>query len=323
MNRTELAKAADAAALAGAKELPGNPTQARSVATSYATSNSKAGDTISALTPDNNTLTVTISRNVSMLFAKVLGINSEAVSTHAKVEVGTAKSVPNIVPFVIPKPTALNGGNIDYDKVYVMRLFGGGDFLTTDINKGYVQASTGYPSGYTYPTLFTSTFPTYALSPVSSRYPYQFDYMNVDIAGGDDDDYIDWLLNGYSKNYSIDDTMEYRAPSTGSKQAVDQFAKRITNDHTGHTQLNAQVGDPRVMLIPIVPSMLPRNTSDHYDMDILGFAGFWLKAVHHEQGYTNSFWFEGYFLKDLNIGTGEITHEPTADFGLRMMKLTN
>lgn len=49
--------------------------------------------------------------------------------------------------------------------------------------------------------------------------------------------------------------------------------------------------------------------------------GFFIEKV-HKNNYGASFWFEGRFLEDLNIGSGEITFDPDADFGLRVQKLT-
>ena len=57
-------------------------------------------------------------------------------------------------------------------------------------------------------------------------------------------------------------------------------------------------------------------------MTIIGFTGFFIQKVHYKDGFGDRFWFEGRFLEDLNIGSGEVSYDPEADFGLRVIKLT-
>ena len=166
LTKSDLQKVADSAALAGGQELPDNPAQARIVAQDYVSINGKPGDiadiTIGA---DNKSITVAVSRTEPSFFAGVFGISANTVSADATVSIGVAASVPWIVPFVIPKPEAF-----DFDKVYVMRMYGAGDYLD--------YPATGYPYGYNYPYDYR-THPVYKDYPLSNRYPYQFDYMNV------------------------------------------------------------------------------------------------------------------------------------------------
>lgn len=341
LTKSQLQKAADAACMAGAQELPGDPDAAESVARSYAEANgTKTSDIVTVTIPANNrSICVKIERDLPMLFAGILAQdkyddededkdededNDEDddaqgdedntgdsdgesanetvfVSADATASIGVAASVPWIVPFVIPKPNAFN-----YDQVYVMRMYGAGP----------------YPSGYGYPADYKAAYSAY---PKSNPYPYHFDYMNVKIKAGSNpssefSDYLKYLQFGYHETFSLSQNMLYYAPSSGGIPSVDTFQKRISTDpNTDYTK--AKIGDPRVMLIPIVQTMLPRSTAENTKVKIIGFTGFWLQSV-HKNSYYETFWFEGRFLEDLNVGSGEVTFDPNADFGLRVVKLT-
>lgn len=309
--KAQLQNAADAAALAGAQELPENPEGALEVANSYAEANSlKNGELDINLASDNSAISVTASNTVPTFFARVLGIDESDVSVNATATIGVAGSVPWIVPFVIPKPPEFN-----YEEVYVMRMYGAGDYLD--------YPATGYPSGYDYPSDFKGHI-KYKNYPLSNRYPYQFDYMNVYIEKDTNfNHYIEWLKNGYHKTFSQGQKMYYYAPSSGGKPSVEAFKDRLKRDKNKNYK-KAKIGDARVILIPVVEKMLKRNTSQsgNVSIKIIGFAGFFIEEVHHTSAYGETFWFEGRFLEDLNVGTGEITYDPNADFGLRVIKLT-
>jgi Flp pilus assembly protein TadG len=394
LTKRQLQNAADSAALAGARDLPDDTAQAIADAKAYALTNGKSTDTVDVtLTSNkkpNDSISVSISRTSPTFFAKILKQSTSTVVANSSAGVAVAASVPWIVPFVIPKPDKFN-----FDQVYVMRMYGSGDFLD--------YPSTGFPSGYKYPNDY-STDPVYKNYPLgttttydiytinyasgvnlktdasnssatkikipygtivtynysktvnstvwynvtytynsvdytgfvqsgyvtkstgtatteSTVYPYEFDYMNVYIEDSSNfNDYINWLGNGYHKTFSIDQKMYYMAPSSGGKQSVDTFATRVANDpNTDYTQ--AKVGEPRVILIPVVASMFNRDAADHKQLTIIGFVGFFIQEV-HKNSYGESFWFEGRFLEDLVVGTGEVTFDPNADFGLRVVTLT-
>jgi hypothetical protein len=344
LTRTQLQSAADAAALAGARNLPGNPTLARSAATTYAAANGISGDNVTiTIASDNKSMTVAINRTSPSLFAKILGSSNSTVSAHSTAQVGIAASVPWIVPFAIAKPAAFN-----YDNDYVLRLYGAGSTLDYPST-----TNPGYPNNYKYPYSYTSNS-KYAAYGLTNRYPYQFDYMNVYIVTGYDSQghpifdgytahYQEYLQYGYHKTFSIDQKMYYYAPSTGSQTAVDIFAQRVASDpNTDYTK--AKVGDSRVILIPVVNSMLKRdtNTNGSVEINIIGFVGFFVKNVYKSyrssspsdycmdangnriySGYGSCFWFEGRFLKDFVIGTGAVTFDPNANFGLTVVRLTD
>ncbi len=151
-------------------------------------------------------------------------------------------------------------------------------------------------------------------------YPYHFDYMNVHIKNESSfNNYIKWLENGYHDTFSVDENMYYYAPSSGGKASVDAFYKRTTKDSNTDYK-KAKIGDARVILIPVVNTMLSRSTRDGTPMKIIGFTAFFIQSV-HKNSYETSFWFEGRFLEDLKVESSNITNDPNSDFGLRIMKL--
>ncbi len=299
--KSDLQVAADAAALAGAQALPDDPDEAREVAEAYARTNGDPQDAIRiTIGSDNRSITVEIDRTADHRFGRLLDVNSTGLYAKATAGIGIAASVPWIVPFVIPKPAIF-----DYDHVYVMRMYGAGP----------------YASSYSYPSDYRSKYPTY---PKTSPYPWHFDYMNVKIKAGSNpsveyQDYLSYLRNGYRETFTVGQDMLYYAPSSGGKESVNTFASRVTAD-SNQDYTKARVGDARVMLIPVVKNLLPRNTRENTKVEIIGFVGFFLQKV-YKNSYGESFWFEGRFLKDLNVGTGEVTYDADADFGLRVIGL--
>ena len=113
--------------------------------------------------------------------------------------------------------------------------------------------------------------------------------------------------------------MYYMAPSSGGQPSVDAFARRIARDsNTDYTK--AKVGDGRVILIPVVPSLLSRNAAVNTHITVLGFAAFFIQEV-HKNSYEETFWFEGRFLENVTVDSDDVTFDPNADYGVRVTKL--
>ena len=271
----ELSAAADAAALAGAQELPKKPDQAQAMAVDYAKKNGKATDQINVtLAADNRSIEVEIKRTVPLYLANVFAKSNSLVAEKSKAKVSVAASVPWIVPFVIPKTQVF-----DHVNTFTMRI--------PDPNKPYGQ--------------------------------YEFDYMNVGIENTDFATYIKYLKYGYQKTFKVGDSVKYLGPSSGGKESVDAFFDRTVRDaNTDYTK--AEGGQPRVMLIPVVEAMLPRNTVSGTPMKIIGFVGFFLETV-YKGSYGKTYYAKGKFIKDLNVGSGQTSNDATIDFGVRTIQL--
>jgi hypothetical protein len=142
-DKRRLQGTADAAALAGAQELPQSPGQARTVATNYA--NDNGGDvagadiTVTSGPSTNDTIDVTARRTDPGFFSNVLGIGSANISAHAKARVGPPVKALHVAPMVVfcdhpliqncdgtgsPRFGPLNKADMDYDPMGAPGAFG-------------------------------------------------------------------------------------------------------------------------------------------------------------------------------------------------------
>ncbi|UCH86065.1 MAG: hypothetical protein JSU97_05855 [Dehalococcoidia bacterium] len=102
--RRELQKAADAAALAGAAELPGSPADAMQKAHEWAANNGIDGgefgsvEIVTTYVP-NDSITVRLQRDVPFAFARVLGFTSDTMSADATARIGSPAGMSGLVPW--------------------------------------------------------------------------------------------------------------------------------------------------------------------------------------------------------------------------------
>lgn len=106
--RTDLQKIADAAALAGAQDLPASTSAATTSATTFADANGSSTLTVSFSNTavNNDTIRVTAARHVDYQFLKFVGLSGMDVSATARAKGSTSKSVTGyawttIAPFII------------------------------------------------------------------------------------------------------------------------------------------------------------------------------------------------------------------------------
>lgn len=107
----QLKTAADAAALAGAQDLPGNPSQAQADAARVAQANGvPSGDVQSSVSADQQTITVTTMGTVSYLFAPIFGISHSSISQTSAATVGPVGQVQGAVPIGVFQQSFQYGG---------------------------------------------------------------------------------------------------------------------------------------------------------------------------------------------------------------------
>jgi Flp pilus assembly protein TadG len=105
VNKREVQNAADAAALAGAARVPGGTVAETTAAQSEAASNDKPGDSVtvtpSSYLSSNDSVTVTVTRDVGTWFTGIFGINSVKVSATARatIESYTQMNGQNVMPW--------------------------------------------------------------------------------------------------------------------------------------------------------------------------------------------------------------------------------
>ena len=121
LNKEQLSNMADAAALAGARQLlsdaTGSPTTTAQQIASL--NGEKQGDTVT-VTVSNNVVTVTVTRKVSFLFAPILGITSSNITVSAGATAGVLASATGVMPFGVQQET------FTYGVDYTLKAGGGG-----------------------------------------------------------------------------------------------------------------------------------------------------------------------------------------------------
>jgi len=120
VSKFNLVNALDAAALAGAQELPAHPDRAVTTAKEYAAANgvNEAGLQIEVIN-DRKALKVKGERQVNLLFAKVLGINTGFANHEAIAQVGPIAVTDGVVPLGIQKQ------DLNFGVQYTLKVGGG------------------------------------------------------------------------------------------------------------------------------------------------------------------------------------------------------
>ncbi len=111
--RRDLQNAADAAALAGAPDLPASPGDAVADATAWAEHNGIGageleGVTVSTTYVTDDTVTVQVKRDVPWLFARVLGKGSDTIRADATARVGSPAWADNVMPWALKESVQLD-----------------------------------------------------------------------------------------------------------------------------------------------------------------------------------------------------------------------
>jgi Flp pilus assembly protein TadG len=123
LHKNRLANACDAAALAGARELP-SAGAATQVANTYAGHNGVSENEIRVkVINDGKQIIVSSTREVEFTFARVLGLNSTTVNANATATVSAISSVTGVIPLSIPEQ------DLNFGQEYELKV-GANDLLT-------------------------------------------------------------------------------------------------------------------------------------------------------------------------------------------------
>jgi hypothetical protein len=129
-NKIQVANAADAAALAGVKELPVNEVSAEAMASDYASLNNVDDITVS-ISPDKREITVTTKRTIDLFFARILGFDNSTALAQAKAKLEPLTGVKGVVPLGVEEQTFIFG------ETYVLK-YAGGDEPEGDYHSGWL-----------------------------------------------------------------------------------------------------------------------------------------------------------------------------------------
>jgi len=140
--RRDLQNAADAAALAGAPDLPGSPANAVDHANSWAEQNGIGageleGVTVSTTYVTDDTITVQVKRDVPWLFARVLGRGSDTMRADATARIGSPSVAYDVMPWsLLESAKAAATYGVEVTLKYSAGGAGGGEFGLLDLGGG-------------------------------------------------------------------------------------------------------------------------------------------------------------------------------------------
>jgi hypothetical protein len=121
LTRSRLSNAVDAAALAGAQELPGNPAEAINKAKEFAAMNKVILENNQIeIMNDNTAIKVFTNRNVEFSFAKFIGFDSSIVNGSAVAAIAPITQVDGAVPLGIEEFA------FEFGKEYILKVGAGG-----------------------------------------------------------------------------------------------------------------------------------------------------------------------------------------------------
>jgi hypothetical protein len=122
VEKAKLSNAIDSALLAASLELPTNPTKAKTVAIDYLQKNNTDPNKVSiVISSDNKSIQMDGVKNVTHIFAPIIGIASSDVNTSAKVIIAPVKSARGGI-----RPFAVEKFNFSYGDVLTLKV-GAGD----------------------------------------------------------------------------------------------------------------------------------------------------------------------------------------------------
>ena len=242
-NHIEMQTATDSAVLAGGEYLPSYPSQAESVAAQYATLNGiKQSEIISVqVSSDDREVILTARRYVPCLFCAVFGVstaNAQTTSTSAPSGSGvSATSTSGIVPIHSARGVVPIG--IDYN---TQLTFG----QQVQLKEGQVGAGNWGPLALGGDT---------GASAYSNNIEYGYDGV---VAAGD------WILT------------EPGSDVGPTAQAVNARISTAQNSYPDGTFQQHDLGDPRVMVVPLVDWA---GINGRSQVPVKGFAVLWMVSV--------------------------------------------
>lgn len=262
LDRRSVQNAADAAALAGAQMLPDDPNAAIADATTYAALNGASGEvsavTISSTYVPNDTIKVSLSRDVDFVFAPVIGMFSSTVNVSATALSGGVVGVALLSPLAVEQAVfdGLNQGDTATLK-YNARNSSDGNFLPLALD------GTG-SSEYEENLMLGSD---QSLCSVGSETPSCPSIASTQPGNmvGKTRSAIDWIFANTSDDCDTYD--EVFPPSAGdpSRLAIAASCNKFTNPAAASYQL---------VLVPVIDSLCIGSC----DVTVLEFALFFIES---------------------------------------------
>jgi Flp pilus assembly protein TadG len=293
LERRRLQNAVDAGALAGVQVLPKYPSDAVLAATTWAgnngaTSGELAAPAVSRTNANNDTITVTATRNVPFHFGRVLGLTGQSVTTTAKATVGSVVGGTGVMPFGIVDGNgpSVPGFGYTFGQVQPLRETPGNFFNAG--NYGFLSLE-GRGAASLRQVLANGGSRT--VFEVGDEVPTEPGQTNGALSGLD----------------------------TWAARHGDSMSSSCNNWASSHSYVNgklviARQCQYRVILIPVIDEW-PRG---RHDVTILGFAQMYLTGYNENDDKR----IDGVFLND-SFNHPDIIFGPVNDYGTRIVKLTD
>jgi len=241
LNKTRLSAAVDAAALAGARELPYSALAAQQKAEEYVQLNDAGIDKLSITISENNSkIQVDAEKTVNLILFPALGINTGKVRASAAAVTGAFTSVRGAVPLGVPEQKFQFGQEYELKQgSHGSRLLGPGNFGALKLGD---------------------------------------DNEDGDNNGGGAKLYREYLKYGYSGELKIGDTVGVKSGNMSgpTRQAIEYRLDRCSG---ACTPGNIEPGCPRVLIVVVYdPSTIDPNQKVK-EVTISGFAAFLVTEV--------------------------------------------
>ncbi|MCG9480155.1 MAG: hypothetical protein K9H14_08145 [Actinomycetia bacterium] len=298
--RRNLQTVADAAALAGAQELPHSVTEAKQKAIEYANNNLKYSDTeitednieiFSTEVPNDSIRVTPEDKNPQLFFSGILGINTAEVAATATATVYNPLSMNHLVPWSIPQDKY---GEVIPGQSYSLKVPAqeqeDGNFQAMCFQNDNIAAKSG-ANLYEYNIVHGCTEDII----IGHQYPTEPGNMVGPTESGVED-----LIGGNTQSFS-------------------EVTSTITGDDGKTYYSGTDTTCPRIVLVPIIDS-LPNGKSD--PVTIMGFAIFYVEDISEEgKGKDKRAEVKGKFIDYMLVqSTGDVTGY---EGGLKVVRLVD
>jgi|SRR5680860_87701 len=263
--KAHLQNSVDAAALAGAQELPSNPTDAKIIAIDYAARNG-ASDVTVTFEVNNAKIIVQATQQVPTFFARIWGITEEQISVSARAMMVPPTGLSGAVPLSIQEQ------DFFYGQEYVLKSGGGSgtsDWYFDDSKNNAVEKSGEAPAT---PGWFGA----------------------LELTGTGANTYENDLANGYQGTLRVGQILNVKHGNMSGPTA-EGINTRLSRDTRvpKNTISDYDNNAPQIVYIPIVKIISESGTSIQ-EVQIVGFAAFLLEGV---AGNGNDSVVTGWFIR--------------------------
>ncbi|MBI1885861.1 MAG: hypothetical protein HYS09_06070 [Chloroflexi bacterium] len=262
--RRALQNAADAAALAGAYELPDDPESADEQARAWAAGNGIAPEEIESVEVTttyaaDDTVVVNVTREVGFIFARVLGLTSGTVKATATAVIGTAGGMDGVSPFSVEDSVFQN---LDPGDTTTLKYN-----ATNPTDGNFLPLLLDAPGAQEYEDNIEEGSQSYLCAQGQERdnCSSTTDTQTGNMVGPTRDG-IRWLINNTSDDCDTFDEVFSVSPADADKYVLNFGCDRFRNP---------DAASYRVIVVPVIDSLC----NGQCEVDVLRFALFFIEGL--------------------------------------------